>query len=598
MCGIMGYIGRADHAGAIALRGLQRQEYRGYDSWGMVVLGTGGIVKEKHVGRITEEHLDGPVASAAGSIAIGHTRWATHGAVTEENCHPHFSCDGRIAVVHNGIIENYDTLRSHLESLGHRFRSETDSEVIPHLIEENLKSDGLLESVSAALRKLKGTFALIVAAEGNDELIVARHGSPLIIGLGEGETFIASDLAGFLDHTSSALFLDDREMALVGEEVRVLNYLTGQPGKKEVREIQWSAGAASKGDHDHFMHKEIHEQPDAIARTLESEDQLEGITSEDIDRIILVACGSACYAGMVGRYMFEQFARIPVEVDHASEFRYRDPIIGERHLVIAITQSGETIDTLEAVREAKRKGARTLGICNVRDSAIARESEQVFYTQAGPEIGVASTKAFNCQLVAQFMIALHFGRERGTLDDGEAAELHGELAKVPGLVDAVLVDEPVIVDLAKTYCHQSNFLYAGRGVNFGIAMEGALKLKETSYIHAEGMSAAELKHGAIALIDHDMPSVFVAVRDGTYQKVINNMQEVKSRGGRIITIANDRDEKIGSVSDHVFFVPDGIEHLLPCLTVVPLQLLAYHIARLRGCDVDKPRNLAKCVTVE
>ncbi|MEW6357099.1 MAG: glutamine--fructose-6-phosphate transaminase (isomerizing) [Planctomycetota bacterium] len=598
MCGIMGYIGKADRAGAIALRGLQRQEYRGYDSWGMVVFGPDNLVKEKHVGRIQRAHFDGPVASAAGSLAIGHTRWATHGAVTEDNCHPHFSCDGRIAVVHNGIIENYDALRIHLETLGHRFRSETDSEVIPHLIEENLKATNLVESVAATLHALNGTFALIIAVQGQRELIVARHGSPMIIGLGDGETFIASDLAGFLDHTNKAIFLDDGEMAFVGEEVRVMNYFTGRTEEREAREIKWKADAISKGDHDHFMHKEIHEQPDAITRTIEADGQLDGITSQGIDRIILVACGSAWYAGMVGRYMFEQFARIPVEVDHASEFRYRDPIIGERDLVIAITQSGETIDTLEAVREAKRKGARTLGICNVRDSTIARESDQVFYTQAGPEIGVASTKAFNCQLVAQFMIALRFARERGMLAEAEVAGLRGELGKVPGLIDAVLVDEPVIVDLAKTYCHQTNFLYAGRGVNFGIAMEGALKLKETSYIHAEGMSAAELKHGAIALIDNDMPSVFIAVRDGTYQKVINNMQEVKSRGGRIITIANDRDEKIGAVSDHIFFVPDGIEHLLPCLTVVPLQLLAYHIARLRGCDVDKPRNLAKCVTVE
>ena len=606
MCGIVGYIGTRE-AGDILLDGLKRLEYRGYDSSGMAVIDGGEVSIRRSTGKL--ENLTSLLAGdpLKGSTGIGHTRWATHGRPSEENAHPHL--EGGIAVVHNGIIENYLSLKESLKGEGVTFKSETDTEVICHLIcRHKQKGLGIEEAVKEALKELSGSYALAVISEDEPGLIVAaRQDCPLVVGLSGGENFLASDITAILNYTRRVIFLDDGEMALIGRESIEVKGLDGAVVEKSPQTVDWSPAMAEKGGYRHFMLKEIVEQPRAITDTFRGAVLEEAgdviiedfeINEEDIERIYIVACGTSWHAGLVGKFLLEEFCAIPTEVDLGSEFRYRNPLVGKNTLIIAISQSGETADTLAAVREAKRRGASLLSICNVVGSSLPRDSDCTVYTHAGPEIGVASTKAFTTQLTALYLLAVMLGRRRGKISAEVGCELIQELVRLPGKIETMLEGESAIEAIARKYFHFRDFLYLGRGLNYPIALEGALKLKEISYIHAEGYPAGEMKHGPIALIDEDMPVVVLAPGDETYPKMLSNMEESKARDGRIIAIVNEGDKDASSKADDVIIVPRASRQLTPILMTIPLQLLAYHIAVLKGTDVDQPRNLAKSVTVE
>ncbi len=610
MCGIVGYIGKQESV-PIIIDGLRRLEYRGYDSAGIAIVNREGKLEIKRsVGKLKnlESALEGK--GLKGRLGIGHTRWATHGRPSEENAHPHRA--GGIVVVHNGIIENYTQLKNRLIKEGCKFTSETDTEVICHLVNKFVKEGNKLEiAVRKALKEVEGSFAIGVINEKEpDVLIGARNGSPLVVGIGENENFIASDIPAILNHTRDVIFLDDNEMVVLSNKKYVVTDLEGIPIEKEVNKVMWNAVMAEKGGYKHFMLKEIHEQPRAIMDTIRGRisqetgsvylDEMKLSESEikGLKKVIVVACGTSWHAGLVGKFMIEELVRLPVEVDIASEFRYRDPIVGEDVLFIAISQSGETADTLAALREAKKKGARIVSICNVVGSTITRESNGIVYTHAGPEIGVASTKAFTTQLTALFLLAVYLGSIRGKIDAKAAKALLQELIHIPTLIEDVLKHDKKIEELAGRYLNYRDFLYLGRGINYPIALEGALKLKEISYIHAEGYPAGEMKHGPIALIDEDMPVVVLTAEDKVYEKVLSNIMEVKARGGKIIAIASEGNREIATKVDNVLYIPKCNHILTPILLSIPLQLLAYHIAVLRGSDVDQPRNLAKSVTVE
>jgi len=611
MCGIVGYIGTRPVV-PILLEGLKRLEYRGYDSAGVSVVDHGLLQTRKAAGKLTnlERTLaaDGDLGRRGG-IGIGHTRWATHSAPTKQNAHPHTDHRTRIAVVHNGIIENYRLLKRQLEDAGVTFATETDTEVLAQLIGHFFEQD-LEDAVRLALKRVEGTYGIaVISADEPDKIIVARHGSPLLIGIGEDQNFVASDVAAILHHTRQVIYLDDHEMAVVERDRFRTTSLDNVTVEKEIEEIDWEIGAIEKQGYPHFMLKEIFEQPDTVFNAMRGRfdeaaqtAHLGGVDMSEkelrnIERIIITACGTSWHAGMIGEYMLEEMARIPVEVEYASEFRYRNPIVKPNTLAIAISQSGETMDTLWAMREAKMKGARALGICNVVGSTIARESDSGVYTHAGPEIGVASTKAFTAQITVLALMTMAFGRVR-EMDRANGAEFIEEMKLLPERIQRILDKDTMITELAHAYKDNDNFLYLGRGYNFPVALEGALKLKEISYIHAEGYPAAEMKHGPIALIDKNMPVVFIAPKDRAYQKVLGNIEEVRARSGRVIAIATEGDTEIEEKVDHVIHIPKTIPCLMPILSVIPLQLLAYHIAVLRGCDVDQPRNLAKSVTVE
>ncbi len=614
MCGIVGYIGDKS-AREVVVEGLHRLEYRGYDSAGVAVInGDGRIDIRREVGKLSRLRKLLEEKPVDGHIGIGHTRWATHGRPSAYNAHPHTDCDGDIVLVHNGIVENFLDLRRELEAKGHIFRSETDTEVIVHLVEEYLKETGDLETaVRRALNRLQGAHGIVVMSSREpDRLIAARIGNAggVTIGLGDGEMFVASDIPAILEHTRRMVFLESREMAVVTRDGFRVSTLEGEPLEKEVHTIPWDPVSAAKGTYRHFMEKEIYEQARSVTDTIrgrvdfqKDEVILEGIpcTAEDaraLDRMVIVACGTSAYAGQVGKFLFEQLARIPVEVDYGSEFRYRDPLIDERSLVLAITQSGETVDTLAAMEEARDKGARLVSIVNVVGSQASRVADGVIYMQAGPEIGVASTKAFTASLVDEYLLAVHLGTLRGVLSREQRRDLLRDLSLLPNLVGQVLEHSELYEKLAAEFYHYSDFLYLGRGINYPVALEGALKLKEISYIHAEGYPAGEMKHGPIALIDENMPVVVIALKDRVYDKMISQIEQVKSRGGIVIAVATEGDDFIRTKADRVIEVPEVPYLLSPVVSVIPLQLLAYYIAVRRGADVDQPRNLAKSVTVE
>ncbi|HUU44512.1 MAG TPA: glutamine--fructose-6-phosphate transaminase (isomerizing) [Acidobacteriota bacterium] len=608
MCGIIGYVGEQQSL-PILLEGLKRMEYRGYDSAGIAVFGPEGLQYEKYAGKIArlEKKLEGN--HYVGTWGIAHTRWATHGEPTDANAHPHLDCKGEICLVHNGIIENYATLREWLIRRGHKITTDTDTEILVHLIEDNYDGS-LVEATRVALSQVEGTYGIAVIAKAEPGLIVAaRHGSPLVIGRGEGENFVASDVAAILRHTNQVVYLDDLEVAAVTKDSFDISKIDRTVVTREIQEIEWTLDEIEKGGFAHFMLKEIHEQPTTITNAMrgrlnheEGTARLNGIRPHleelgQIDRIILTACGTSWHAALIGEYIIEDLARIPVEVEYASEFRYRAPVVRPGTAVFVISQSGETADTLAALREARRMGATVLGICNVVGSTIARETDGGIYIHAGPEIGVASTKAFTSQITVLSLIALLLARMR-TMAFEQGAKLIAALEKLPEQVQSILDREDEIRGIAADYFRRENFLYLGRGYNFPVALEGALKLKEISYIHAEGYPAAEMKHGPIALIDERMPVVVIALQDLVYEKVLSNIQEIKARKGTVIALATEGDERIGEYVDHVIHVPKTARALTPILSIIPLQLLAYHVAVLRGCDVDQPRNLAKSVTVE
>jgi glutamine---fructose-6-phosphate transaminase (isomerizing) len=608
MCGIVGYAGTAECADLL-VDGLRKLEYRGYDSAG-VALVNGGVHVVRAKGKL--KNLADKLAAERpkGTCGIGHTRWATHGRPSDENAHPHQY--GGVAVVHNGIIENHLELREELQQAGHVFTSETDTEIFAHLIADEQKhGHELPAAVRAALGRVRGTYALaVVSDKAPGTVVVAKNASPLVIGLGQGCNFVASDVPAILAHTRNVIFLEEGDFAVITKDKVVLTDVHGKPIERPVRHIDWSPVMAEKGGHKHFMHKEIHEQARALTdtirgRTLVEEGdvfldgcKLDAAQVQSTERIAVVACGTSWHASLAGKLMIETLARIPVEVDLASEFRYRDPLVDRKTLCIAVSQSGETADTLGSFREAKARGARGLAICNVVGSALSREADDVLYTHAGPEIGVASTKAFTTQLAAFFLLAVRLGRLRGTLDQSRARDLLNSLRELPTLLERTLLAEPQIKIAAHRFSTARDCLFLGRGPQFPVALEGALKLKEISYIHAEGYPAAEMKHGPIALIDENMPVVFICTRDSAYEKVVSNMMEVRARKGRIIAIATEGDTEMAGRADHVLYVPASIPMLQPILSVIPLQLLAYHVAVTRGCDVDQPRNLAKSVTVE
>ncbi len=611
MCGIIGYVGPKPLV-PILIEGLKRLEYRGYDSAGLAIVNGGSLQVEKQAGKIS--NLERQIAGREfyGSVGIAHTRWATHGEPNTTNAHPHSDGKDRFALIHNGIIENYAAIKRELTKKGHEFRSQTDTEVLVHLIQE-FYDQGLdfEEAVRTALAQVEGTYGIAVVSRDNPNmLIAARHGSPLVVGIGKEENFVASDPAAMIEHTKDVAYLDDREMAIITREgVRVKTILDNKPVNKVVEQIAYDIERIEKSGQDHFMMKEIMEQPQTIMDALrgrllpdEGTARLGGIRNE-IDsllyarRILITACGTSWHAALIGEYMLEEFVRIPVEVEYASEFRYRDPVIDRDVIVIVISQSGETADTLAAAREAKRKGAKVFGICNVVGSSIARETDAGVFLHAGPEIGVASTKAFTSQLTVLSLLTLLLARMR-SMSAAKGGEIVQAMQALPRHIETILAQREQVRKIAKSFHNSSNFLYLGRGYNFPVALEGALKLKEISYIHAEGYPAAEMKHGPIALIDDNMPVVFIATQDSTYDKIMSNIEEVRARKGRVIAIATEGDEDIQKVSDHVIYVPRTIDMLTPILTIIPLQLLAYYIAIMRGCDVDQPRNLAKSVTVE
>ncbi|RMF71266.1 MAG: glutamine--fructose-6-phosphate transaminase (isomerizing) [Planctomycetota bacterium] len=608
MCGIVAYIGPRK-ATPILIEGLRRLDYRGYDSAGLVVIRDGELLLRKTAGRIDalEARLDDELSTS--TVGVAHTRWATHGAPTDENAHPHRDQSGRIAIVHNGIIENYRVLRQFLEREGVRLESETDTEVLAKLI-GHLYAGNLEDAVRKALREVRGTFGIAaVSADEPDKIVAARRGSPLIIGIGKDEYLVASDAAAIVAHTAHVIYLSDNEVAVVGRDGFHTTTLEAAPVTKEVEEIEWTLEQLELGGHQHFMSKEIFEQPEALRNCMRGRIDLEDgkvrlgglaqIARELIKarRIILTACGTAWHAGLVGEYLIEELARIPCETEYASEFRYRNPIIEDGTVIIAISQSGETIDTLAALREGREKGAMVLGVVNSVGSTIARETDAGVYLHVGPEIGVASTKAFTGQLTVLALLAAFLGRRRH-LGPAECSTFLGDLQTIPDAIERALELNNQTRHIAAEFVDSGNWLYLGRGLQYPVALEGALKLKEISYIHAEGLPAAEMKHGPIALISEDMPVVVLAPRGHWYEKIIGNIEEVRSRGGRVIAVATEGDQQIADLAEHVLYVPDVPELLAPLVTVIPLQMLAYHAAVLRGCDVDKPRNLAKAVTVE
>ncbi len=608
MCGIIGYTGKKN-AVSIILEGLKRLEYRGYDSAGVAFFTEKGVEIRKCTGKIKDLYSIIDSDKPFSATAIGHTRWATHGKPSEENAHPHKS-DG-IIIVHNGIIENYLPLKKKLIDEGYKFTSETDTEVLCHLIEKYAADYPLEDAVRKALKEVRGAYALAVINEKERGKIVGvRKDSPLVVGLGDGEFFLASDVPAFLNYSRDVIYLDDGEMVVMTGDGVVVTTLDGAPVQKEVVSVSWSPAMAEKGGYKHFMLKEIYEQPRAIADTLRGRFYPEsgqvnmdefGIKEEDLrkaQKIFIAACGTSWHAALVGKYIIEELARVPVEVDIASEFRYRNPVIGQDSILIAITQSGETADTLAAQREAKRLGAKTLSICNVVGSTASREADAVFYTHSGPEIGVASTKAFTTQIVGLYLFAVGLGRLKGAVNSDSAMGLLRDLLFLPGLVEKILAADNVIERVAKELFKADDFLYMGRGINYPIALEGALKLKEISYIHAEGYPAGEMKHGPIALVDEALPSVFLVPRGRLYEKVLSNIEEVRSRGGRIVAVTDEGNKEVCSRSNYCISVPETNSFLSAILMAIPLQLLAYHIGVLRGCDVDQPRNLAKSVTVE
>ena len=608
MCGIVGYVGPRD-AVPVLLDGLARLEYRGYDSAGVAIVNGRGVETRKLAGRIPGLRELLACAPLGGSCGIGHTRWATHGAPTERNAHPHTDCQGSVAVVHNGIIENAELLRVRLEQAGHRFVTETDTETVAHLIEE-APGETLEERVIAALEQIEGTYGLAVISDRDPhKIVVARRGSPVLLGIGCGEYLVASDASAVLPLTRSVVYLDDGDIAVVTASGHRIIDREAREQSRAVNAIEWDLETLGLGGYRHFMLKEICEQTETVRSTLrgrllpgEGTARLNGLNltaaqCARIERIVIVACGTSWHAGLVGRHYIEELAAIPVSVEYASEYRYRRQLHIPGTLTIVISQSGETADTLEALRAARSAGSQVVGIVNVVGSTIAREADGGIYLHAGPEIGVASTKAFTSQLVALVLLALYLGRQRG-LGAEEGGRLVERLLQLPELVARALELEPEVKALAERFADARNALYLGRGVNFPVALKGALKLKEISYIHAEGYPAAEMKHGPIALIDENMPAVFVAPKDRVYAKVLSSMQEVRARGGRIIAVTSEGNGGLGRLADHQLRVPSSEPLLSPVLTVIPLQLLAYHIAALRGCDVDRPRNLAKSVTVE
>jgi len=612
MCGIVGYVGERDAVG-ILLDGLGRLEYRGYDSAGLVVQAGASLVVRRSVGKIARLRQVIEGAPVAGRTALGHTRWATHGRPSDANAHPHVDCSGRVAVVHNGILENYLELKEKLEAEGHTFRSETDTEVMAHLVESELPRCGdLVSAVKAALRQIRGAYAFcLLSADEPGRIIAAkRGGGAVVVGLGDGEVFVASDIPAVIPHTRQVVILEDDEVAVIGRDGLAISTLEGASVERTPSVIAWDAAMAQKGGYDHFMLKEIHEQPEAVAATFRGRVNAEtgevripeaNLTPElvaRLRRVVLVSCGTSYHAGLVARLMIERLAGLSAEVDLASEFRYRDPVVGPDTLVVAISQSGETADTLGAAKTARLKGASVLAITNIVGSALAREADGVIYTHAGPEIGVASTKTFTATITAAYVLALALGLQRGALTATEAQKRASELLEIPGIMTEALRHLEPVAELARRLFRHENFLYLGRGVHYPIALEGALKLKEISYIHAEGYAGGEMKHGPIALIDETMPVVALVPRDGTYERMAGNVEEVKARGGRIIAIAHPGDTAMARRADHVLEVPPAVDLLAPLVTVIPLQLLAYHIAIARGCDVDQPRNLAKSVTVE
>ena len=604
MCGIVGYVGFRN-ATDVLLDGLRRLEYRGYDSAGIAVRTPEGLKVVKRSGKLSALAEAVGKTPLQGALGIGHTRWATHGAPTDPNAHPHTTEDGRIALIHNGIFENYLELKEALEARGHRFRSETDTEVLAHLLEETYRGD-LLEALREALKAVRGAYAVVVAHEDHEEIVAARTVSPLVVGLGEGENFLASDVPALLPYTRRVLFLHDGDVVRLTREGVEITDLEGRPVQREAVEVDWTLEAAEKGGFPHYMLKEIYEQPWVLENTLggrlrEEEGTVElglALDPREVDRVHVIACGTASYAGLYGKYLLETLARLPTEWDVASEYRYRDPVVDSRTLALAISQSGETIDTLEGLREAKRKGARSLGVINAKGSTLTREVEDVLYIHAGPEIGVASTKAYTAMLAAMALLAVWFGRGRGALALEEAQRLLREMRRLPRLVEEVLEKRPLVAHVAEKYHQARDFLFLGRHVQAPTAYEGALKLKEISYIHAEAYPAGELKHGPLALVTSAMPVVTVAPNDALLEKLKSNLQEVRARGGVLYVLA-DADSHIESSDGvNVIRMPEHYGELSPLLHVVPLQLLAYHTACARGTDVDKPRNLAKSVTVE
>ncbi len=624
MCGIVGYVGKK-RVVPVIIDGLRRLEYRGYDSAGIAVAGNGeGLQIRRAEGKLRNLEETIRLKPLDGTYGIGHTRWATHGRPTEENAHPHRDCSGRIVVVHNGIIENYVVLKKKLTEEGHKFTTETDTEIIAHLVEKyflqsaNGHRPTLEEAVRKAVGQLTGVFALaVISVDEPNKIVAARNGPPAVIGLGKDEYFVASDVPAILYHTRDLFFLADGDLAVITQEGVTLSDFNGQPIVRQVQHVTWDPIMAEKGGFKHFMLKEIYEQPRAVRDTtlgrISQEtghvflDEME-ITEAEFKaakKINIAACGTSWHAGQAGKFMIESLARIPVEVDYASEWRYRDPLVTPDTITILISQSGETADTIAAQREAKTKGSKTLAICNVVGSMITRESSGTIYTHAGPEIGVASTKAFTGQLTALYLFALYLAQVRGTLKPEQARAAVAELTRIPGKLEHLLTHEEECEDLAKQYVRAQDFLFLGRGIHYPIALEGALKLKEVSYIHAEGYPAGEMKHGPNALIDENLPVVVIATCDPNnelskvrYEKTISNLKEVKARSGKVIALATEGDEDIKEAADHVLYIPAAPEELSPIMEFVPLQLLAYHIAVRRGCDVDQPRNLAKSVTVE
>ena len=609
MCGIVGYVG-PDEALPIVLEGLRRLEYRGYDSAGVAVV-DGGLGVVKRAGRLGELEAALDVeARPTGTAGMGHTRWATHGAPTDRNAHPHLDCAGRVAVIHNGIVENFQALRDRLEKDGHAFGSETDTECVAHLVEEILREGGTLpDAVRAAVRDLEGAYSLVVCALDDPEVLVGvKVSSPLIVGVGDGETMLASDIPAVLERMSTVIPLDEGMVAEVRRDGATLTDLEGVVVHPQPITVDWDVARAQKGGYDTFMRKEIDEQPAAIRDTLVGRTVGERLTLDElhvsddvlreVNKVFVVACGTAFHSGLVAKYAIEHWTRLPVEIEIASEFRYRDPVLGPDTLTLAVSQSGETIDTLEAARHARRQGSQVIAVTNTVGSSLSREADGVLYTHAGPEIGVAATKTFATQMVSQYLVALYLAQVRGTRFPEEIAEVLGELDRLPAKVERAIGLDAQVRDLAEIYRDARDVLFIGRHTGYPAALEGALKLKELSYVHAEGHPAGELKHGPIALIEDGVPVVAVATRCHVYPKMLSNIQEVRARGARVIAVATEGDPEVGALADHVLEVPATPELMSPVVVTVPLQLLAFHVATLRGCDVDQPRNLAKSVTVE
>jgi glucosamine--fructose-6-phosphate aminotransferase (isomerizing) len=613
MCGIIGYIGSKPVV-PVLLDGLRRMEYRGYDSAGVAVVSPDGIALRRSAGKLINLENTIRTEPIDGLYGVGHTRWATHGRPTEENAHPHRDCTGRIVVVHNGIIENYLELKQELQSQGHEFKTETDTEIVAHLVEREMHGDGLENAVRRALTFMRGMFALVlVSIEDPEKIVAVRNGPPIVIGLGKDEFFVASDIPAILSHTRDVVFLGDEEMAIITRSGVQFTDYSGAAVSKTTQRVMWDPIAAEKGGHKHFMLKEIYEQPTAARDTILGRVSLDRgrIYLEDLhisdetfrtlEKVTVIACGTSWHAGLVGKYLIEALAQVPVEVDYGSEYRYRNPIVAGRELAIVITQSGETADTLAALREARRKGASSIAICNVVGSMATREADGTVYTHAGPEIGVASTKAFTSQLVALHLLALYLAQTRGTLSETAIRRHIEELLQIPQVIEEAVKASAATEKVAERFYNRTDFLFLGRGINYPIALEGALKLKEISYIHAEGYPAGEMKHGPIALIDERMPVVAIAPNDHVFEKMVGNVQEAKARGGSVIAVTTQGDNRMAPVLDGRDVnlpMPATTPLLTPIVMTIPLQLLAYHIAVRRGCDVDQPRNLAKSVTVE